>query len=65
MIQKLKEITLEILAAGMVVLGVGFVTLYVVEVFSFLSLLTGMIGYFILRPAVTHYKKEFENIFFE
>jgi multisubunit Na+/H+ antiporter MnhG subunit len=65
MIQKLKEITLEILAAGMVVLGVGFVTLYVVETFSFLSLLTGMIGYFILRPAVIHYKKEFENIFFE
>ena len=61
--QKLKGIGLEFMAAAIVALGVGFATLYLVEVFSFLSLFMGMIGYIILRPAIRYYKESLEEFF--
>jgi hypothetical protein len=58
---KLKEIGLEFLAAAIVAMGVGFATLYLVEVFSFLSLFMGMLGYIILRPAIKYYKESLDE----
>jgi hypothetical protein len=63
--KKIKEIVFEIVAAAIVAFGVGMLTLYLVEVFSFLSLFAGLVGYLIIRPAVTYYKELIEDFFKE
>ncbi len=63
--KKIKEIAFEFAAAAIVAFGVGMLTLYLVEVFSFLSLFAGLVGYLIIHPAVTYYKELIEDFFKE
>ena len=56
--EKLKDFGLEIMACMIVTVGVGLMIFYLSEVVSFLSVFLGMMGYWILRPLIGHYKQE-------